>query len=181
MLKYLYHKEVFSEIPGEISLGISISGCQIHCQGCHSRDLWEDKGIPLTTECLEHLLKAHKGISCLLLMGGEHDIDSLIELFKFAKSYYLFGTTIDTSHPIRTAWYCGLDNIPKNKRGILKYLDYCKLGHYDMELGGLDYPTTNQRLYEYNRFFSDCTVPLGIGWRDITFKFRPHATNKIQG
>ena len=52
MLKYLYTKEVFLEVPSEISLGVSITGCTIHCYGCHSRELWEDKGNPLTIEKL---------------------------------------------------------------------------------------------------------------------------------
>lgn len=136
MLKYLYIKEVFREIPGEISLGLSISGCQIRCHGCHSRELWEDKGTPLTKECLEELLEEHKGITCLLLLGGEHDMDSLTELFMYAHKR------------IKTAWYCGFDYIPTNKRGIIQYLDFLKLGHYDQELGGLSSPTTNQRLYK---------------------------------
>lgn len=135
MLKYLYCKEVFSEIPSEISLGISISGCTIRCPACHSRELWEDKGTPLTPQCLELLLRQHQGITCLCLFGGEHDIDSLTELFMYAH------------RKVKTAWYCGLDNIPKDKQGIVQYLDFLKLGHYDHELGGLDSPTTNQRLY----------------------------------
>lgn len=135
MLKYLYNQVVFSEIPQQITLGISISGCQIHCKGCHSRELWEDKGTPLTIEELDKLLNANKGVTCLLLLGGEADIDSLTELFQHA-----YGK-------IKTAWYCGLDLIPKDKIGILQYLDFCKLGHYDAELGGLASPTTNQRLY----------------------------------
>lgn len=150
MLKYLYYKEIFKEIPSEISLGISISGCQIRCIGCHSRDLWEDKGIPLTQECLEHLLKEHQGITCLCLFGGEHDIDSLIELFIYAHKR------------VKTAWYCGLDRIPDNKKGILQYLDYLKLGHYDQELGGLDSLTTNQKLYLVNNGKLE----------DITFKLQ---------
>ena len=135
MLKYLYCKEVFQEVPNEISLGISISGCTIRCRGCHSRELWEDKGTLLTVEEIEKLLQQHQGITCLLLMGGERDIDALIELFQYAHQR------------IKTAWYCGLDMIPKDKRGILQYLNFLKLGHYDSELGGLDSPTTNQRLY----------------------------------
>lgn len=136
MLKYLYYKEVFSEVPGEISLGISISGCQIHCQGCHSRELWEDKGTTLTIDELQRLLDKHQGITCLCLLGGEADIDSLIELFMYAHKR------------VKTAWYCGLDIIPKDKIGILQYLDFCKLGHYDQELGALASPTTNQRFYK---------------------------------
>ena len=133
MLKYLYCKEIFREVPGEITLGISISGCTIHCQGCHSRELWEDKGTPLTLEELQRLLDKHKGITCVCIMGGEADIDTLTELFQYAY------------RKVKTAWYCGLDLIPKDKLGILQYLDFVKTGHYDQELGGLDSPTTNQR------------------------------------
>lgn len=135
MLKYLYCKEIFKEIPSEISLGISISGCTIRCKGCHSRELWEDKGKSLTWESLNALINIHQGITCICLFGGEHDIDALTELFYHARRY------------VKTAWYCGLDMVPKDKLGIYQYLDYIKLGHYDMELGGLDSPTTNQRLY----------------------------------
>ena len=130
MLKYLYYKEIFKEVPNEITLGISISGCQIRCPGCHSRELWEDKGTTLTPQSLEVLLQEHKGITCLCLFGGEHDIETLIELFKYAHT------------KVKTAWYAGLDLLPKN------HLDYLKLGHFDIELGGLNSPTTNQKLYK---------------------------------
>ena len=136
MLKYLYCKELFAEVPGEITLGISISGCMIQCKGCHSRELWEDKGEPLDVETLCGLLNQHNGITCLCLFGGEHDIDALTELFMYAHKR------------VKTAWYCGLDIIPKDKIGIKQHLDYLKLGHFDIELGGLDSPTTNQRLYK---------------------------------
>ena len=136
MLKYLFSDVVCSEIPDELSLALAISGCNIHCEGCHSRELWEDKGTPLTIEAIEELLNLERGVSCLLLLGGERDIDALTEIFMhFHKK-------------IKTAWYCGLDMIPKDKIGILGYLDYYKCGHYDQELGGLNSPTTNQRLYK---------------------------------
>jgi anaerobic ribonucleoside-triphosphate reductase activating protein len=137
MLKYLYCKEIFKEIPGEISLGISISGCQIKCKGCHSRELWEDKGIPLTAIELDKLIKEHEGITCVCFLGGERDIDILTSLCARIKKV----------HHLLTAWYCGLDMIPRSKRNILKFLDYYKVGHYDPELGGLDCATTNQKLY----------------------------------
>lgn len=138
MLKYKYAGEVFSEIPEEISLAISITGCQIRCKGCHSRELWEDTGTPLTTFELDRLLNEHKGVSCLLLLGGEHDIESLTLLFQ-----HIFGR-------VKTAWYCGLDRLPDGKQPVLQYLDFFKIGHYDPELGGLACPTTNQRLYKIN-------------------------------
>ena len=135
MLKYAYYKEVFQEVPGEITLGISISGCTIRCRGCHSRELWEDKGTPLDVETLCGLLNQHNGITCLLLLGGEHDIDALTELFMYAHKR------------VKTAWYCGLDRLPEQYQGIKQYLDFLKLGHFDIKLGGLDSPITNQRLY----------------------------------
>ena len=145
MLKYLYCKEVFAEVPSEITLGVSISGCQIRCPGCHSRELWEDKGTPLTMEELQ----------TLLLLGGEHDIDTLTELFQYAYK------------KVKTAWYCGLDMIPKDKLGIMQYLDYLKLGHYDHELGGLNSPTTNQRFYQIEHQGDGSYYE-----HDITFKFK---------
>lgn len=155
MLKYLYCKEVFAEVPSEITLGVSISGCQIRCPGCHSRELWEDKGILLTMEELQNLLDKHKGITTLLLLGGEHDIDTLTELFQYAYK------------KVKTAWYCGLDMIPKDKLGIMQYLDYLKLGHYDHELGGLNSPTTNQRFYQIEHQGDGSYYE-----HDITFKFK---------
>ena len=136
MLKYLYISELFREVPGEITLGISISGCTIRCKGCHSRELWEDKGTPLDVETLCGLLNQHNGITCLLLLGGEHDIDALTELFMYAHKR------------VKTAWYCGLDTVPKRHISIYQYLDFIKLGHFDIELGGLDSPITNQHLYQ---------------------------------
>lgn len=136
MLKYLYVKELFSEIPQEISLGISITGCKLHCRGCHSKELWEDIGRPLTVERLSEILDKHDGVTCLLLLGGEHDISTLTELFYHAHKR------------VKTAWYSGLDKIPDSQQGILHYLDYYKIGRYKQDLGGLDSKTTNQKLYK---------------------------------
>lgn len=157
MLKYLWTREVFQEVPSEMSLGIAVSGCLIRCKGCHSRELWEDKGTILGMTEFQWLLNEHNGVTCVCIFGGEHDIDTLIELFQYAHKR------------LKTAWYCGLDIIPKDKMGILEYLDYVKLGHFDFELGGLSSPTTNQRMYAYNPYYSDCTI--ATGWRDITDKF----------
>ena len=55
MLKYVDVKEVFAEIPDEITLAISISQCPLRCKGCHSQYLWEDIGDELNTESLSAL------------------------------------------------------------------------------------------------------------------------------
>lgn len=154
MLRYLYTDIVFQEVPDEVSLAIAISGCQIRCKGCHSRELWEDKGTVLGLTELQWLINQSEGITCLLLMGGEHDIDGLIELFEYAHERNL-----------KTAWYSGLDVVNRGDVRIYKHLDYIKLGHYDMELGGLKSPTTNQRLYKLSH--SD-----ELKKEDITFKLQ---------
>jgi anaerobic ribonucleoside-triphosphate reductase activating protein len=160
MLKYLYTKELFREIPSEITLGISLSGCKIHCPACNQKELWEDVGTPLDWPTLHSLIHIHQGITCLLLLGGEHDIDALTNLFYHAKRY------------VKTAWYCGLEEIPRNKRGILEYLDYVKIGSYKEELGGLDSPTTNQKLYARRE------NPNLALWEDITPKLWKHGNTK---
>ena len=153
-MKYLYDTITFQEVPDEVSLCIAISGCKVRCFGCHSRELWEDKGTPLTIEELQNLLGKHKGITCLCLFGGEHDIDALTELFQYSYK------------KIKTAWYCGLDIIPKDKLGIIQYLDFLKLGHYDHELGGLSSPTTNQRFYHIKHLANG-----EYKKEDLTYKF----------
>ena len=138
MLKYLYVKEIFKEVPGEITLGISISGCKIRCKGCHSPELWKDGGMELTAKELGNLINAHKGITAVCFFGGEHDLDTLEKLIEYVHHY----------GNLKTAWYSGLDSIPEECMDMMDYLDYIKIGRYIKELGGLDSPTTNQRLYK---------------------------------
>jgi hypothetical protein len=45
-----------------------------------------------------------------------------------------------------------------------------KIGSFDLELGPINEPSTNQRFYQFSPYFSDCTI-LGAGWKDITCKF----------
>ena len=160
MLKYLWTKEVFQEVPDEMSLAIAITGCLQRCVGCHSRELWEDRGEVLDVETLCGLLNQHQGITCVCLFGGEHDIDALTELFLYAHKR------------IKTAWYSGLDRLPKEHQGILQYLDFYKEGHFDLELGGLDSPITNQRLYRI-------THPGEKLWDITKMMQRNHEVNRI--
>lgn len=138
MLKYLYAKEVFSEIPDEITLAIAITGCVIQCSGCHSKELWEDVGKELTPDELALLMQDHKGVTCACIMGGEHSIRDVCCIL--AEIHY--------NYHLKTAWYTGIDKVPEKWLEAINYLDFLKLGHYDEKLGGLDSPTTNQRLYQ---------------------------------
>ena len=122
-------------MPDEISLALSISGCNLACKGCHSSETWDKAyGSELTDTVLRDLLTKHKHISCLLIYDGMHNVDRLTELLLIAKSFNL-----------KTAMYTGLDVL---EPGLVNLLDYYKLGKYDKQLGGLSSATTNQRLYK---------------------------------
>lgn len=148
-MKYVDVKEVFAEIPDEITLAISISGCPIHCPGCHSQYLWEDVGEPLTTEALAEMLKSHIGITCLCLMGGDQAPDEINRLAQWIKE----------NSDVRTAWYSGRSELPSEIK--LSNFDYLKTGPYDAKCGPLNVRTTNQKLYRVEQ--GELT--------DITYRF----------
>ena len=135
MLKYVDTKEVFAEIPDEITLAISISGCPIRCRGCHSRYLWEDIGEVLTTDALSAMLAEHFGVTCLCFMGGDNDPVEVNRLASWTKEH---------SH-VKVAWYSGRDEIVGDIE--LKNFDYVKVGRYDAERGPLNERETNQRFW----------------------------------
>lgn len=148
-MKYVDVKEVFAEIPDEITLAVSISGCPIHCSGCHSQYLWDDVGEPLTVEVLSKMLKSHVGVSCICLMGGDQDPAGINQLARWVKG----------NSRVRMAWYSGRSKLPTEIETC--YFDYLKIGPYDAECGPLNARTTNQRLYRIEQ--GKLT--------DITFRF----------
>jgi len=141
-MKYSYPQIVLAEVPNEISLALSISGCPLHCKGCHSSETWDKNfGKELTKEEIVRLLNLHKHISCVLFYGGEWEIDTLYNMCVLVKSYRL-----------KTALYTGLDDIAElQEYGLLKVLDYIKYGSYKEELGGLNSKNTNQHLFTINK------------------------------
>lgn len=155
-MKYLNTEVTFREFPDEISLCINISGCQFRCPDCHSKELWEDAGFELTKEELKNLIDSNKGISCVGFMGGVPEEVNDLAFF------------ISTFNPmLKVGWYWGGNEVPKEID--LKNFDYIKLGPYIKERGGLDNPNTNQKMYAYNKYYSDYTI--GKSWRNITYKF----------
>ncbi|MBO4612578.1 MAG: 4Fe-4S cluster-binding domain-containing protein [Bacteroidaceae bacterium] len=134
-MKFVDVKEVFAEIPDEITLAISISGCPVHCSGCHSKYLWADVGEELTTDALSTMLAEHVGITCLCFMGGDQDPAEINRLAQWVKA----------QDDVRVAWYSGRDELPEAID--VSNFDYIKLGRYDEGQGPLNLRTTNQRLW----------------------------------
>jgi len=157
MLKFTTTQVTFSEIPDQISLCINLSNCPYHCPACHSKELWGDIGEPLRVGKLIDLIEANKGITCVCFMGGDSDLEELYNLFKFIPMLY---------KDLKIAWYTGREDVPKD----LPEINYLKIGPYKEECGPINIKTTNQRMFEYNRLFSEVSLP-GKSWRDITYKF----------
>lgn len=157
MIKYLETLVTFAEIPDEITLCINITNCPCNCNGCHSSYLSKDIGEELNNDVLDKLISDNSGISCIAFMGGDSSPKEINDLAKYVKDKY----------SISVAWYSGRQELSKDIN--LDNFDYIKLGPYIKELGPLTSKTTNQRLYQYGKLFSDYTIDKC--WRDITYKF----------
>ena len=149
MLKYVNTGIVFQEIPDEVTLAINISNCPCRCPGCHSHYLWEDTGLPLTTEAIDSLVeKEGDDITCVAFMGGDADPVGVNMLAQYIHEEYPM---------LKVAWYSGRLRIPSvvNKTDF----DYIKVGPYIKHLGPLKSPTTNQRMYRQTEdgMFEDIT------------------------
>lgn len=155
MLKYLNSQVYLTEIPDEISLGISVLGCNIHCSDCHSKHTWDinckDLGIPLTYEEIDRLIETNPFITCVLFFGGEWDLEYLENIIKYIRK----------NHKLKVALYSGQDARFFRKKTISTIINYLKVGSFVKALGGLRSPTTNQRLYSIEPPF----------WIDITERF----------
>lgn len=173
MLRVASYDVVFTEIPGETTLALNLSGCPVRCADCHSKHLWEDTGEPLTDEFLYGLLGVYgASVTCVAFMGGDREPEE-VERLAWLVREWVAPAAIDTFvyaplEPLRrlkTAWYSGREVLPKGfvATGSIKTdsaipsksdasaFDYVKLGPYDASLGGLDSPTTNQRLYLHGK------------------------------
>ena len=130
---YYDFQVIFKEVPGEISLCFSISGCTLQCKGCHSPHLWKEGfGTKLTEDYYKNILvKYNQFATCILFMGGEWHENELIKLLKIAKSY-----------KYKTCLYTGEKEV-SNK--ISNELTWLKTGKWIAELGGLNNKNTNQK------------------------------------
>jgi anaerobic ribonucleoside-triphosphate reductase activating protein len=138
MIRYKDVNIVLQEIPGEITLVFTITGCSLNCKGCHSSYLWKKgTGNILSDDIIKELICKYKGIiSCVLFMGGEWESD-LVNKIKLCNSYDL-----------KTALYTGLNlyEVESLNKELLSILSYIKVGRWIEELGGLSSLSTNQRL-----------------------------------
>lgn len=134
-LKYTHYNITFQEVPNETSLIFNISGCPYKCDGCHSMYLWQWKGKFLYKDIRKIIEEYKSFITCVCFMGGDQNIEELLNFLIICKEYNL-----------KTCLYTGSDEIEFPY--LFNLLDYIKIGHYDKNLGGLNSPTTNQKFYK---------------------------------
>lgn len=135
-LRFSSEQIVWQEVPGEISLAYTITGCPLRCSGCHSSESRNPElGEPLTPSYLESRLDKYSGlISCVLFLGGEWLPGLLQPLLREA----------DRRH-LKTCLYTGSETVSSE---LLPQLTYLKTGPWIAERGGLDSPQTNQRFID---------------------------------
>ena len=156
MVRYTGHAITFAEVPDEVSLCLTVSNCGFCCEGCHSPELREDVGADLEKD-LPRLLERYRGrCTCCCFMGCGKDPETLYWCVKMAKD-----------RGYKTALYTGdewpdfVKRSPYNAM-IFGSLNYLKVGPYVKDLGGLESPTTNQRMFRIDR----------DGCHDITHRFQ---------
>lgn len=127
---------VFQEVPGEISICFTITGCKFQCKGCHSPHLWkEENGKELTLNKYLEILDKYNGFaSCVLFMGGEWFLLELIKYLKIAKK-----------RGFKTCLYTGEAKVDQK---LLSELTWLKTEPWIQNLGGLESEFTNQKFIE---------------------------------
>jgi anaerobic ribonucleoside-triphosphate reductase activating protein len=155
-LRFVAEQVVWQEVPGEVSLAFTVSGCPLRCKGCHSSAARNPSaGQLLTTRYFLARVKQYQGlISCVLFLGGEWQPAELAELLRIA-----------CEQGLKTCLYTGFERVAPS---LLPYITYLKTGPWIAELGGLDSPSTNQRFINVrtqenlNYTFLKNHTPLGV-------------------
>ena len=135
-MRYAHMEVTTQEVPGELSLCISVTGCPLRCKGCHSEYLWDaDHGQELTMEMLDYWLLRYKDLAtCVLFMGGEWNPETLVPMLIRSKN-----------QGYRTCLYTGQTTV---RNVIREQLDWLKTGPWIPSRGGLYEPNTNQKFIE---------------------------------
>ena len=137
LLKYVDYYITFQEVPNEVSLVLTISGCPLRCPGCHSPWLQTDEGKPVLRDLHGLIDRYYPEITCVCIMGtgssqilNTHEFEDISQIIRGYKN-------------LKLCVYTGFDDFPDQ---YVIFPDYLKLGGYLANRGGLASPTTNQRM-----------------------------------
>lgn len=127
------------------ALELYISGCTLHCDGCHNEELWDfTKGNPYFghwDRVIHKKLKEHL-VENVWIMGGE-PLDQDTQIF------YEFICDI-FSFDVKLWLWTGYEDVPDH---LLWTLDYIKVGEYQKDsdsytepLFGIELASVNQKI-----------------------------------
>lgn len=153
MLKYVSFAISFTEVPDEVCLAVQVSNCGHRCYGCHSPYLQKNRGEDLERDLFDLLRLYASRVTCVCFMGDGGDPEAM---FRCALMVHKYG--------LKAAVYTGNNEgnvMMASSYNGCEHFDYVKTGEYDIDLGGLSSPTTNQRMFKWNN----------DNWEDITYKF----------
>jgi len=123
VIRYSGYYITFQEVPNEVSLVLTITGCPRRCEGCHSPWLRDpDLGDDLEKDLPVLLEKYGEDISCVCFMGEGTDMDALHRCAFMA-----------TKYNVKLALYTGADSMDELP-DFVNYFDYIKVGHFDRSL-----------------------------------------------
>ena len=135
-MRYSDIQVVLQEVPGEVSICFTITGCTLNCIGCHSPYLWKKgSGEILTEDIFVEVLNKYQGFaSCVLFMGGEWHEKALASFLDIAQKM-----------GYSTCLYTGLEDVSLMLKDRLTWL---KVGQWKQDCGGLTNRNTNQKFIE---------------------------------
>lgn len=136
MIRYVAADISFQEVPMQVSLVFYISGCRHRCPGCHSPQLQEDVGDPLTPEVIQDYCKKYEGMfNCICFMGDGGDWQALAHLMLESACQHK-----------AVALYTG-STYEETPSFVRRIPDFLKVGPYIEKNGALTAYSTNQRFY----------------------------------
>ena len=153
MLKYNNYAITFAEVPDEVCLYITFANCPIRCNGCNSKHLWEDIGVPLKWDNLNTIIHCNTGITCVVFGGGDN----------YPKEIDKLAAHVKKSTSLKVCWYSGQDSISKDIN--VANFDYIKVGHFNGT--PINKEGTNQIMYQVNHLVNG-----GFELINITNKFQ---------
>lgn len=134
-----------------IRVSLWVTGCPIHCKGCHNKDIWDpQEGMPFTKDTMEYLLNLfrHEKIDKnLSILGGEplarYNVDVVTNICKMFKNEF----------PNKTIWlWTGYDYDEIKGLEVMQYVDKLIDGRYIETLDKDEWRgSNNQRIIDLKK------------------------------
>lgn len=143
-----------------IRISLWVTGCPIHCKGCHNKEIWNpETGKPFTKDTMEYLLNLfrHERIDKnLSILGGEplarYNIEEVTNVCKEFKKEF----------PNKTIWlWTGFEYDEVKNFEVMNYLDKVITGRYIESLEKADWRgSNNQMIIDLNKEREETTMKI---------------------